>query len=32
MNANSITSLFVAEDGVPEGIVHIHDILRAGIA
>ena len=32
MNANNITSLFVTVDDVPQGIVHIHDILRAGIA
>ena len=32
MNANNITCLFVSEDGVPEGILHVHDILRAGIA
>jgi len=32
MNARSITSLFVVEDGVPVGIVHVHDCLRAGVA
>jgi len=32
MNANSITALFVVETGVPVGIVHIHDCLRAGVA
>ncbi len=32
MNANQITSLFVAEDRKPTGILHIHDCLRAGIA
>ena len=32
MNAHNITSLFAVEDGRPEGIVHVHDILRAGIA
>ena len=36
MNANKITCLFVTENGGPEdapvGILHVHDILRAGIA
>ncbi len=32
MNASSITSLFVVEDGMPRGILHIHDCLRAGVA
>ena len=32
MNAKAITTLFVAEEGVPQGIIHIHDCLRAGIA
>jgi arabinose-5-phosphate isomerase len=32
MNANNITCLFVTEDGLPQGILHVHDILRAGIA
>ena len=32
MNATQITSLFVAEDRHPVGILHIHDCLRAGIA
>lgn len=31
MNSKSITTLFVVEDGVPVGIIHIHDCLRAGI-
>jgi arabinose-5-phosphate isomerase len=26
-----ITSLFVAEDGRPIGILHVHDCLRAGV-
>ncbi len=26
------TALFVVEDGLPVGIVHIHDLLRAGVA
>ncbi len=33
MNEKSITSLFVVDgSGVPVGILHIHDLLRAGIA
>ncbi|CAK0750263.1 D-arabinose 5-phosphate isomerase KdsD [uncultured Gammaproteobacteria bacterium] len=32
MNALAITSLFVTEGGVPKGILHIHDCLRAGVA
>jgi arabinose-5-phosphate isomerase len=32
INASAITALFVVEDGVPVGIVHIHDLLRAGVA
>lgn len=31
MNAESITSLFAVEDGRAVGIVHIHDLLRAGL-
>ncbi len=31
MKERKITSLFVVEDGIPVGIVHIHDLLRAGI-
>lgn len=32
MNANAITCLFVVEDGAVQGIVHVHDCLRAGLA
>ncbi len=32
MNTSAITSLFVVEDGLPVGILHIHDCLRAGVA
>lgn len=32
MNQRAITTLFVVEEGVPQGILHIHDCLRAGIA
>lgn len=31
MNADSITSLFVVEDARVIGILHIHDLLRAGL-
>jgi len=32
MNARKITIFFVVEDGRPVGILHIHDLLRAGVA
>jgi len=32
LNATKITAVFVVEDGKPVGIVHMHDLLRAGIA
>jgi arabinose-5-phosphate isomerase len=32
INASRITALFVVEKGRPIGIVHIHDLLRAGVA
>ena len=32
INTARITALFVVEDGRPVGIVHIHDLLRAGVA
>jgi arabinose-5-phosphate isomerase len=31
MNAEGITSLFVLDDDRVEGIVHVHDLLRAGL-
>jgi arabinose-5-phosphate isomerase len=31
-NSTKITSLFVAEDRRPTGIIHIHDLLRVGAA
>ncbi len=31
MNAKSITALFVVENDIPVGIVHIHDCLKSGI-
>ncbi len=32
INSSAITALFVVDDGVPSGIIHIHDLLRAGVA
>jgi arabinose-5-phosphate isomerase len=32
VNELKITALFVVEDGVPVGLIHIHDLLRAGVA
>ena len=32
MNACSVTNLFVVDGGLPIGILHIHDCLRAGVA
>lgn len=32
LNASSITALFVVEDTRPVGLVHVHDLLRAGVA
>jgi arabinose-5-phosphate isomerase len=32
LNTTKITALFVVEAGRPVGIVHIHDLLRAGAA
>ena len=32
LNASSITALFVLEDLKPVGILHIHDLLRSGVA
>lgn len=32
MNASRITALFVVDKGKPVGIVHVHDMLRAGVA
>ncbi len=31
MNEFKITSLFIVEDGIPKGLIHIHDCLRAGV-
>jgi arabinose-5-phosphate isomerase len=32
LNAMKVTALFAVEDGKPVGIIHIHDLLRAGAA
>jgi arabinose-5-phosphate isomerase len=32
MNERRITALFVVEEGRPTGILHVHDLLRAGVA
>jgi arabinose-5-phosphate isomerase len=32
LNSAKVTALFVIESGKPVGVVHIHDILRAGVA
>jgi len=32
LNEARITALFVVENGKPIGIVHVHDLLRAGVA
>jgi arabinose-5-phosphate isomerase len=32
LNAARITALFVVDKGRPVGIVHVHDLLRAGVA
>jgi arabinose-5-phosphate isomerase len=32
LNSAKITAVFVVEGGTPVGIVHLHDLLRAGVA
>jgi arabinose-5-phosphate isomerase len=32
LNSAKITALFVVDDGKPVGIVHMHDLLRVGVA
>jgi arabinose-5-phosphate isomerase len=32
LNSSKITAVFVVEKGKPVGIVHVHDLLRAGVA
>ena len=32
LNSSKITAVFVVEAGAPVGVVHLHDLLRAGVA
>ncbi len=32
LNSSKITAVIVVESGAPVGIVHLHDLLRAGVA
>ena len=32
LNSSKITAVIVVENGTPAGIVHLHDLLRAGVA
>ena len=32
LNSSKITALFVVEGNKPVGIVHLHDLLRVGVA
>lgn len=32
INSRSITALFVVKDGKPVGLIHVHDLLRSGVA
>lgn len=32
LNAMKVTALFAVEDGKPVGVIHVHDLLRAGAA
>jgi arabinose-5-phosphate isomerase len=32
LNSSKITALFVVEGAAPIGIIHLHDLLRAGVA
>jgi arabinose-5-phosphate isomerase len=32
LNASKVTALFVVESGKPVGLIHIHDLLRVGVA
>jgi len=32
MEDNKITALVVVEEGKPKGVIHLHDLLRAGVA
>jgi arabinose-5-phosphate isomerase len=32
LNSMKVTALFVVENGKPVGVIHVHDLLRAGAA
>ncbi|HMN51520.1 MAG TPA: CBS domain-containing protein, partial [Xanthobacteraceae bacterium] len=32
LNTSNITALFVVEDRKPSGLIHLHDLLRIGVA
>jgi arabinose-5-phosphate isomerase len=32
LNSSKITTIFVVENAKPVGIVHLHDLLRIGVA
>ena len=32
INASRITALFVVDKGKPVGVLHVHDLLRVGVA
>ena len=32
LNSTKVTALFAVEGGKPVGIIHVHDLLRAGVA
>jgi arabinose-5-phosphate isomerase len=32
LNAGKVTALFVVENAKPVGLVHLHDLLRIGVA
>jgi arabinose-5-phosphate isomerase len=32
LNAMKVTALFVVDGGKPVGVIHVHDLLRAGAA
>ncbi len=32
LNSTKVTALFAVEGGKPVGVIHVHDLLRAGAA
>jgi arabinose-5-phosphate isomerase len=32
LNSMQVTALFVVDGGKPVGVIHVHDLLRAGAA